>query len=43
MACCNHLIGGVGGEEGVTGEEDKYHKWTELDCPAMVDALGVLT
>ena len=21
---------GVGGEEGVTGEEDKLHKWTEL-------------
>ena len=34
---------GVRGEEGVTNEEDKVLEWTELDCPAMDGALGLLT
>ena len=34
---------GVGGEEGVTGKEDKLHKWTELECPTMAGALCVLS
>ena len=33
---------GTGGEEGVTGEEDEFHEWTELECTAMASALGVL-
>ena len=34
---------GVRGEESVTNKEDKVLEWTELDCPAMAGALGVLT
>ena len=34
---------GIGGEEGVPGEEDENHERTELHCPAMAGALGVLT
>ena len=33
---------GVGGEEGVPSKEAKFHEWTEVDCPAMAGALGVL-
>ena len=33
---------GVGGQEGVTGEEYKFHEWTELDCLVMAGALGAL-
>ena len=34
---------GVWGEEGVANEEYKFQEWTELDCPAMAGALGVLS
>ena len=33
---------GVGGEEGVPGEEDRVHEDTELHCPAISGALGVI-
>ena len=33
---------GLRGEEGVTGEEDEFCEWEELDCPSMVGALGVI-
>ena len=33
---------GVRGKEGVTGKEEEFHEWSELDCPAMAGALGVL-
>ena len=34
---------GMRGEEGVPGKEDKVHEGTELHCPVMASALGVLT
>ena len=33
---------GVRGEKGVPGEEDKVHEGTELHCPVIAGALGVL-
>ena len=33
---------GVGREEGVADKEDEVLEWTELDCPVMAVALGVL-
>ena len=34
---------GVRGEEGVSDKEDEFLEWTELDCPAMAGAIGVIT
>ena len=35
--------GGIVGEEGVPGEEDKVHEGTELHCPEMDGELELLT
>ena len=34
---------GIGGEEGVPGEEEEVHVGTELNCPVMASALGIIT
>ena len=34
--------GSVWGEESVTNEVHEFQKCTELDCPAMAGALGIL-
>ena len=34
---------GVRGEEGVSDKEDEFLEWTELDCPEMAGAIGVIT